>query len=349
MAESSNPGQLILYYATMKPSPIYTTEPMVTRALAAEIRQDSRNFLELLRRHGGAGPEYRLDQVTCEATANVDIFLEFRRGDESRSVGIEAKFNHELTHRQISQEDSRLDQLYILVSERGAIPSWLNRDFSHVGILTWDEVLACFKSPRITPNDIATIKLSKVAIEAKFNQIHFEERLPGWSIETKRNGNGNPSITIHSPSLRDGRTLCGQIQVAGRKIPDRMKDVKIEGFIGISVNDDKWNFFNPEERPDRPAWVEHLKTLQSGVLETGEFTPQISLRAPGVGGGKFGHWKKPLAEKHLGQYWHLAKGYTDWAIGPKTVNVPLDDLETLADTTAQIFKEWLEVESKNPA
>lgn len=37
---------------------------------------------------------------------------------------------------------------------------------------------------------------------------------------------------------------------------------------------------------------------------------------------------------------YLAKGYTDWAIGPKLADVPKEELEELTAITVEIFQRW---------
>ena len=42
----------------------------------------------------------------------------------------------------------------------------------------------------------------------------------------------------------------------------------------------------------------------------------------------------------------LAKGYTDgWALGIKSINQPLNELDGLASITVEIFKSWYDVET----
>lgn len=331
----------------MELSPIYTTEPMATRALAAEIRHDAHHLLTLLRQRSRTEDFGTLQRVRCEAIEQVDVLLEFERDGEPRLVGIEAKFNHELSRDQIAREASALDRLFVLVPDFDAVPEWLYDEFPDVAVIGWEETLACFFDPRITLQDLAAIKIPKVAIEAQLNALSFDGRLIGWRIETERNGNGNPSIVFESPGLPDGRTLRGQIQVVGRGVPDQVADVRFESHIGIAVPEDEASYFDPAQSDVAPAWIENLKTLQRDVLAGEEDRLLISRRAPGGSRRALGRWKKPLAQKHLGEHAYLAKGYTDgWAIGPKTENVPLERLDELATITAEIFERWYAAETR---
>ncbi len=85
---------------------------------------------------------------------------------------------------------------------------------------------------------------------------------------------------------------------------------------------------------------------QREVLDTHEERLLISRRAPGTSVRKFGQWKKPLAVTHLEEDAHLAKGYVDWAIGPKTAPVPLEQLDELATITVEVFERWFAAESR---
>ncbi|MFF7291647.1 hypothetical protein ACFY9N_03855 [Microbacterium sp. NPDC008134] len=53
-----------------------------------------------------------------------------------------------------------------------------------------------------------------------------------------------------------------------------------------------------------------------------------------------------MAEEHLKKNAHLAKGYVDWAIGPKTAPVPLERLDELAAITVEVFERWFAAESR---
>ena len=331
----------------MESSPIYTSEPMATRALAAEIRHDPTRFLGLLRERSSTPmPSGPLRRVRCEAIERIDVLLEFDAPDGTpHLVGIEAKFDHELTQDQIARETDGLDQLFVLVADLGAVPRWLREQYEQVSVISWDEALACFTDSRITREDVGSIKIPKASIEARFNALSFPGALEGWRIETEHNGVGNPSIVFESPALPDGRTLRGQIQVSGRGMPENIEDVRFESHIGVAVAEVPENYFDPEGSDVVPPWIQSLRTLQREVLDGEEERLLISLRAPRASRRELGKWKLPLALKHLGEHAYLAKGYTDgWAIGPKTQKVPLQRLDELAAVTAEIFERWYELE-----
>ncbi|UKF26712.1 MULTISPECIES: hypothetical protein [Clavibacter] len=284
--------------------------------------------------------------MQCEADANVDVLIELvdAHGVAYR-IGIEAKFNHELSRKQIASEASKLKPLVVLVSQSESVPRWLHEDHPEVPVITWTEALECFRNPRITAEDIASIKIPKATIEARLNALSFDGHLEGWTIEHRRNGNGNPSVVITSPEFAPKRVLCGQIQVVGRGVPASIDDVYFESHVGVEVPEKRHNYFNPKKSDSVPEWVENLRTLQREVLAGAEDRFMISRHAPGTSSRPLGKWKTPLALKHLGEHAYLAKGYTNgWAIGPKTRKVRLAGLDELAIITADLFERWYAAE-----
>lgn len=216
-------------------------------------------------------------------------------------------------------------------------------------VLSWQELLECFPDSRITLEDLDSIRTPKTDVEAHFNRLvpRLKERLQDqWSVTSWRNDRGNPSIIFESPSLPDGRTLRGQIQVTGQGMPKHAANVRLESHMGISVVEDKSNYFNPNLSDVVPAWIESLRTLQREVLEGNEDRLWISRHASGHSNRELGQWKKPLALTHLKANDHLAKGYVNWAIGPKTAPVPLERLDELSAITVEVFERWFAAESR---
>ena len=327
-------------------SPIYTTEPMATRALAAEIRHDHVGFMQLLASHADGASFGTLTDVRCETDKRLDVVLEFTDDDKVRRVGIEAKFDHELTRKQIEKELSNVDTLFVLVSSREAVPSWLATDYPGVSVVTWGETLATFHESRLTMQDVLSIKLSKSRVEEILRRLDLGKSLPGGWVNVERNGNGNPAILIYSPKLPDGRTLRGQLQVTGRGTPDRLEDVRFESFFGIEVALTDEHYFDPERSDTVPAWVQSLQRLQSSVLAGNEDRLGISRSAAGTSRKHVGAHKLALARKHLTGSTYLAQGYVDWALGPRTKSVNVDQLPELAAITAEVFTGWYSIESK---
>lgn len=255
-------------------------------------------------------------------------------------MGIEAKFDHELTRDQVDRQLSVVDQLLILLLTKDSAPGWVG-DQKRVSVITWNETLECFKGSRLTVEDIDSMPRLKSAVEPRFRALHVDDRLPGWQVDIRRGGGGMPAIVIESPTLANGRTLRGQIQISGRGMPKPPNPVMIEYSIGVSVP------ANPDEYPDptkghlEPGWIEPLRTLHRNILDGHETSLMVSTQKPGNGRSELGKRKLPLAEKYLSEATWLAKGYTDgWALGIKSVNRPVDELEELTSTTIDIFLRW---------
>lgn len=327
-------------------SPIYTTEPMATRALAAEIRHDHVGLVRLLEARAGGQTFGALKDVRCETENRLDIVLEFADpNDAAYRVGIEAKFDHELTRDQIDKELTNVEALFVLLSSSASVPNWLITDYPKVPVITWDETLATFNEPRLTMQDVVSIKLSKSKVEEILRRLDLGASLPGWWVNVERNGNGNPAILLYSPELPDGRTLRGQLQVTGRGTPDRLEDVRFESFFGVEVALTDEHYFDPERSDVVPEWVRSLQRLQLNVLAGNEGRFVISRSAARASRKAVGAHKLALARAHLADTSYLAQGYVDWALGPRTKNFTSDELPELAAITAEVFTEWFAVES----
>ncbi|MFV4914357.1 hypothetical protein PFZ49_12605 [Microbacterium lacticum] len=339
---------------------IYRTETMATRALAAEIRHQHQRFAELLERVSGTRFG-RFQTVRCEVkhkvdggtqpTVRIDVELEF----EEQRVGIEAKLDHELTRPQVEDQLLVLGPeatLFVLMPKKDAAPRWL-ADYPEVFLIDWAESLGCFDDSRLTMDDIhGEGRLLKSTVEAWFSALDLGQRMPGWEVDVHRGGSGMPSIEFRSPPLRDGKQLRGQIEVVGRGMPGSLTEIRFNSYVGISVNPtDEADFPNPEESTLVPSWIAHLQLLHREVLEGEEQRLRINRRAPGPGKKELGARKVPLAKRYLKSsndgarsLAYLAKGYTDWAIGPKLQDVPKEELEELAAITVEIFHRWYAAE-----
>ncbi|MCQ1999623.1 hypothetical protein [Arthrobacter zhaoxinii] len=338
----------------MTQNTIYRTEPMATRALAAEIRHDHRRFVSFLEDVSGKSlGTFR--EVLCEvkypvgaasqSTVRIDVQLNF----EDNIVGIEAKLDHELTREQVRDQIKALGgdaTIFVLVPSKDFLPAWLS-EFPGVSIIGWEDALACFNGSRLTMEDIhGEGRLLKTTVEAWLAALEVGERLPGWSVDIRRGGSGMPSIEIQSPALACGRTIRGQLEVAGRGMPESLDAVRFISHVGIAVPENGDNYFDPDTSDVIPGWVEHLRVLQRDVLQGEEEQLLVSFHAPGNSNRKLGKWKNALAKRYLGEHLHLAKGYTDgWAIGPKTTTVPRDQLGRLAEVTVEIFARWYKAET----
>lgn len=346
-------------------SVVYTTETMANRALAAEIRHDSVAFTALLDEtldlgHGGLG---EFVSVRCEGLGDIDLLLTFAIGDRLTIVGLESKFDHELTAEQVDKELRALEEhggghLVVVLPEVTDAP-----EFPDLHVLAWADVLGSFRDSRLTQSDIEAMPLTKRRVERRLTDVDLGRYLahPKWQVYVRRNGNGNPSIEFHSPELASGRQIRGQIQVAGRGMPADPRDLRLEYSIGIEIR----TAAEHEDFPDdggatAPVWAKHLATLRKTVLtddRLAELTvsshpaPRRSANARAQSPNAPRDNKVEIAKRHLSDERWLVKGYTDgdgWALGVKSTPHRLDEVEALCATTARILNEWLAVEPLMP-
>lgn len=330
---------------------------MATRALAAEIRHDHKRFVSFLEKASGIDfgdfsgvlceVQYIITKEGSKEKVRIDVQLNF----EKQTVGIEAKLDHELTRDQIEDQKEALGEnatIFVLLPKKDLAPRWLD-EFPSVVIIGWEDALDSFDDSRLTMDDIqGEGRLLKTTVESWLSNLRLEERLPGWAVQVRRGNSGMPSVVIESlTALKDGQFIRGQLEVAGRGMPGSLKAVRFNTNIGISVDENDENYYDPSESNVAPDWIGHLQTLQREVLDGEEDRLRISMSRPGTSKRDHGKWKLPLAEKHLHKdHLYLAKGYTDgWALGPKTKSVPREDLEELASITVEIFTRWQEAET----
>jgi hypothetical protein len=324
-------------------TPIYTSEPMVTRALAAEIRHSPDLFIQLLRERTGAEDLGELDFVRCEGKARVDLALTFLNRT-NYSLGIEAKIDHELTEQQISDEHDAHDHLVLVLPSTEAIPNWL-ANYPRVSVMTWSEALSCFTECRITDDDIASMPLSKHNVEKYLRKLELHDRFPtDWDVRIERTSGGIPAILVKSPEIPSGRVLLGQLQVSGQKMPAIKDDVRMHYSIGVVVNDDDTDFPDPMLPHREPDWISSLRRLHQDVLTEDMDRLSVSRYPAGKPGAERGQRKLPLADMYLeGNRW-LVKGYFPDYHGITSRLFTLAELAELADLTVEIFTSWYQAE-----
>ncbi|MHC5796475.1 hypothetical protein ACVXZ4_09975 [Lacisediminihabitans sp. FW035] len=284
-----------------------------------------------------------LDQKTELNPGRINLELRFS-GTDILTVGVEAKFDHELTRAQVHGQLTVVDQLVILLTSGDSAPQWLN-GLANVSVITWTEALRCFSDPRLTEEDIASMPVQKSTVEARLRSQNLDPlRSNGWEVDVRRGGGGMPSIVVESPLLGNGRRLCGQIQVSGRSMPKAGEPVRLEYSIGVSVELTADDFPDPLAPHAEPGWIEPLRVLYQTVLNGDEKRLRVNTGRPGHSRSQLGKRKVPLAEEYFpGTTW-LAKGYVDWALGIKSTEVALDKLEELTSTAVEIFEQWYDVE-----
>lgn len=336
----------------MTQTTIYRTEPMATRALGAEIRHDHGRFVQLLER--ASGKQFgSFQKVECEVphkdvetewgTVRLDVELTF---DGGGLVGIEAKLDHELTQEQVTAQLEALGDtgtLFVLVPRKESLARSVI-EHERVSVIDWSEALACFDAPRLVKDDIeGEGRLLKTTVEARLHGLDLGARMPGWAVRVQRGDGGMPSIVFERP-LHAGEAakwIRGQIQVPGRGMPPYLEDTQFEGFVGISVNHlDDADFPVPGTTERAPTWITALEVLDDEVLSKDAVQIAVSGGSAGNGRKGLGKYKLPLAKRYLPGRTHLAKGYTDWSIGPKTELVGIDDLGSLVDTMTSWSSDW---------
>ena len=315
-------------------SGLYTSEPQLTRALAAEFRHDpqatERYFSSLLGVKLG-----ELTDVGCEEDQRVDILLEF----EHSTIAIEAKIDHAISEDQLERESKVADYLMLLLLD--ADDAAEHRDqVAHV--LTWKEVLSEFPDARVLLSDVESISALKVQVERVLRKTLRNMTIPdGWYLEVNRGDSGMPGITVESPELPNGDWLCGQIQVIGREMSLSFNDVHLEYYAGTHVEETD-ECYPPLDSNDVPSWVTNARVLYETVLEGDPSTFDLKTNKPGTSQRPLGQLRKDLTMKYLADAPWLAQGYIDTAIGVRAHPKPISEIDDLADTAMRLFTTWFD-------
>ncbi len=324
----------------MSQVPIYTTEPMVTRALAAEIRHAPETFVRLLAKRSGATEIKGTPAVRCEGVELTDVELTFPAGANSFVVGIEAKLDHALTQGQIVRQLAALDHVIVLLPSELDVPEWVSTT-ERLSVLTWGEALGCFGGSRLTLADISSIPLQKRQVERVLQGIPLVTRpLDSWFTAVERNGAGMPAVLMTSPELPNGREIRAQVQVVGRRLAADVSKTRIEYFLGISVKDNEADFPDSSVVDHEPGWITSLKTLRDVLASDGGDTFRIDQRRPGAGKSLNGKRKLALINRHAPESTWIAKGYRDWALGVKSQKVALNQAAEISSLLGELASRW---------
>lgn len=335
----------------MNASLIFTTEPLATRALAAEIRHDHTRFVAKLSGVDGVPRLGRFVDVRAEhGEQKIDVALTF--ADPDYVVGIEAKFDHTLTEDQVDRELTVANHLVVLLLDKVHAPEWLpNKD--RVSVMTWEEALACFPGTRLTLDEVRAARSGKSAVEARLRRLigPAERRLgAGWRIDSTRGGSGMPAINFYSPDIA-GKQLRAVLQVAQRAMPPAGEPVPLRFSVGISVRADNRSY--PSDARATPSWVSSVRRLQTDVIGDRVGELHLSTRRPSSAhvnpkteNGRAHARKLAIVDHHFAdsERW-LTTGYIDWIVGPASQRMPLEDVEELAESLVTILEEWYRVEA----
>lgn len=326
-------------------SPVFTTEPELTRALAAEIRNEPRQFQQLLL-DLLTQPVGDITQIACEEQERLDLVLTCGSGSEAKRVGIEAKCDHVVTKGQLMREKKVVDYLLLLVLDKRDAKSY--KEYVD-GVMTWDEALGCFQQSRLTSWDIDHIPAQKRTVERLFEEVlpSMKSILPEveWEIGINRHGSGMPHIDIAShESIKidgNGKQIRGNIQVAGRGKIQSLEDVRLQCFIGIEIDENNPEDF-PRELEPEPVWIIALKQLDTKVLlnNENERYPELAFRKTSGQRRKDIPYMGEIVDRYLSDQRYLIKGYADWAFGVRSQPFTIADLEDNAKKTATLFKIW---------
>lgn len=334
----------------MTTSLIFTTEPLATRALAAEIRHDHALFVAKIAAHVGEDRLGRLVDVAAEyGDQKIDVALVF--AEPEFVVGIEAKFDHTLTEDQVDRELTVANHLVVLLLKREHAPEWLPSK-ERVTLMTWEEVLECFPHSRLTLAEVRAARSGKSAVEARLRELikPAQQRLgSAWSIDSRRGGSGMPAINFYSPKIGDAQ-LRAVLQVAQRAMPAAGEPVPLRFSVGVSVNADLASY--PRDPTATPSWVESVRRLQRDVIGDRADELHLSRRRPSSAhvnsstvNGRAHARKLAIVDHHFedGDRW-LTTGYIDWIVGPASQRMPLEDVDLLADALLEILEGWYRVE-----
>ena len=321
-------------------SALYTSEPQLTRALAAEFRHDpkvtERYFSSLLGVELG-----ELTDVGCEKD-HVDILLEF----EHKTIAIEAKIDHEISKDQLERESEVADYVMLLVLD---VDDAADYQDMVARVLTWDKTLSEFPEPRILLSDIESLRTLKVQVERVLRKTLRNMTIPdGWYLKVNRGDSGMPGITVKSPELPNGDWLCGQIQVIGREMPLSFNDIHLEYYAGTHVEEtDKC--YPPLDSNDVPSWVTNALVLYETVLEGDPSTFDLKTNKPGTSPRPLGPLRKDLTMKYLADAPWLAQGYINWSLGVRAHSKPISEIDDLADAAMRLFTTWFHaLEKQSP-
>lgn len=317
-------------------SRIYTSEPQLTRAMAAEVRHCPEPVTQLLEDRIGARLG-RLVAVECEKDARVDIMCRFACDGTEVAVAIEAKLDHFMSREQIDKEQEASDYLVALVLD---VVDASVFDAMLDAVITWQDLLAVIPESRVRLEDIDILPAQKVHVErflkSKLEHMDFG---PGWKLYTDRGGSAMPGITIESPISPSGDQLVGQIQVCGRGMPENFDDVHFEYYVGTRVYETD-DYYPDPASGIVPAWVTNACILYTDVLAGDPSRFEIKTNRPGTSKRPYGKRRKELTNLYLTDQPWLAQGYVDWALGVRVTHKPVTEFDTLAANAMELFTTW---------
>lgn len=338
-------------------SRIYTSEPMATRALAAEIRNDWGRFLKLLSDSIPAlrRPLTELKGISCETHDRTDIWLAASTenagsDDLPVTVAIEAKFDHLPSDAQLEKEGKHANYVVLLVLDEADAACVTRQN----GVMLWRDVISCFDNPRITQDEIDSIPSTKSTARRYLVglQTEIERFMPesDWQFSVGNGGSGFPGLSFNSDSIiknRDDtpRQIRGHIAVKNRGLRDSLETHDYEVFLGVEVPFDEANFPNPKTGKC-PGWIPALRMLDEQVLRKPANKDMVNFlgltRHSGQSlPGKLKENKIPLLETYYPGHKYLGQGYTDgWALGVRSHKLKYAEIPKAASYMANLAAQW---------
>lgn len=324
-------------------SPLFTSETMITRALAAELRHDDSRFRAAV--PPGLGSQ--LVDVRCEAEQRLDVLLTYEDGTR---IGIEGKLDHQITEGQLERERDVCDVLVLVVIDpRDA--SKEDREHVHK-VLTWAETLELFTDSRLLPTDITAVKTSKRSVERLMSEALSTTKPfgEGWTVDVKRQGAGMAALWVIGPVLPTPwssedrpRRLRGELQVLRESARAPLDEVRLSYHPGFSVDADQVDF--PADITEKPVWVDALRVLaellsEGGALARFDKDELLTSGKPGTPKLKAAESKKRISEHYLPDHQYLAKGTADWSLGPRSKAQGIEQIPQMIADMREMFLAW---------
>jgi hypothetical protein len=297
-------------------------------------------------------------ELELARNAKLDLVLSMSSGE---SVGIEAKFDHEIALEQVQREKSAVNKLLLLVLNHQDVPAHVHAMVD--GVLTWNEAVAAFRNSRLTEADVESIasRASKSKLRRSFHRaletgsasLPADLAAEGWRIVSESGNSGRPSILIESPEWEDGRQLVAQIE--GDRAPAAAGRGRVQATVGVTL------FADEQEMPlgREPGWAGPLRTLASLWDAVDKDSPVRPLenkaqrvtdetvrkaiesgKSEGYIEGRRRSQPKIELAGQAGVPLMYVKGYGDSYIGMKLIKSPEAELPILYEALLSHMQDW---------
>lgn len=304
---------------------IFTTEPLATRAVAAELRHDP-DITRALFEEVLSTDLPRLTHVNAESSQheNLDIVLFF----DQIVIGIEGKIGHFVSEEQISREISTTDHLVMLVKEEDDVPSEFQERVS--AVITWERLISEFPDSRITIDDINSVN-DNTRIARRILSALSVNTLPASWDSSQSTENGFPALKFRSSNLISAPDRAIIVQLAKSRGDDTYNLS-----MGITVSDR--DFRNVTDRD----WVAPVNSFGKFLERRLNGTDFQLSRTPGQGVRGKPSGMKLMQAKEAYLPLRYAQGYANSHIGPRISKIEPSRLQEALDTALPIIVEYTE-------